>query len=248
VLVSARTIWKDIRRLKKMREALWGSSLPMRLLQFLLRPRHIDDRGFSTALMSLRGFAAIFVIIFHAMLVFRVAGHDPAHAAIAIRADSPWDFLANSLIIYLTNGPAAVTFFFVHSGFVLALSIGHRMFGAHPAGAVAVTAAYLVRRMFRLWPMIILGCVCAFLVQSYFNFRHDASYYSDGFTRFFTAATDSRNLLENITLVRYNLVPFLWSLNVEVWGSLLIPLIFFACRRFATVLLHWQHCTSVFRY
>jgi peptidoglycan/LPS O-acetylase OafA/YrhL len=208
----------------------------MGLLQLLKRPRRIDDRGFSTALLSLRGFAALFVTIFHAMLVFRVAGHSPDYWSVSIGADSPWDLIANSFVIYLTNSHAAVTFFFVHSGFVLALSMSHRMLDARPVAALAAAAAYLVRRVFRLWPMIIVGCVCAFLVQSYFNLKHDDPYYSDWFTRFFATPTDLSNLLENIVLLRYNLVPFLWSLNVEAWGSLLIPLIFLACRRYVTVL------------
>jgi peptidoglycan/LPS O-acetylase OafA/YrhL len=92
------------------------------LLQILKHSRRIDDRGFSSALLSLRGLAALFVTLFHSMLVFRVAGLDPNYNAVSISADSPLDFIANSLIIYLTNGHAAVTFFFVHSGFVLSLS------------------------------------------------------------------------------------------------------------------------------
>jgi peptidoglycan/LPS O-acetylase OafA/YrhL len=85
--------------------------------------------------------------------------------------------------------------------------------------------------------MIIFACICAFVVQRYFDVRHDDAYFTVWFTRFFTVPTDFRDLLENIALNRYNLVPFLWSLNVEVGGSLMIPLIYFACRRYVTALL-----------
>jgi peptidoglycan/LPS O-acetylase OafA/YrhL len=207
------------------------------LLQILKRPRRIDDRGFSSALLSLRGLAALFVTVFHSMLVFRVAGLDHNYRTFLISADSPWDFIANSLIIYLTNGHAAVTFFFVHSGFVLSLSIGHSDFGSRALSNLAAAAAYLVRRVFRLWPMIIFACICGFVIQTYFNVRHDDAYYTAWFTKFFSIPTDFRDLLENIALTRYNLVPFLWSLNVEVGGSLMIPLIYFACRRYVTAFL-----------
>jgi peptidoglycan/LPS O-acetylase OafA/YrhL len=186
----------------------------------------IDDRGFSPALLSLRGIAAIMVLLFHGLLVFRVSGEQTDFIHLALNPASPWDFLVNSVTIYLLNGHAAVIFFFVHSGFVLALSISHYRFGPGLVDRVAILFAYIVRRTFRLWPMIIVSCLCALSVQLFLNVPHNQPHYTSWLAAFYTAPVSFRNVSDNLLLQDFNLSPFLWSLRVEVYGSVMMPLIF----------------------
>jgi peptidoglycan/LPS O-acetylase OafA/YrhL len=198
--------------------------------------RRIDDRGFSPALLSLRGVAALMVLIFHGLLVFRIGGHEASIFRVAFGTNPPWEFVVNSSVIYLLNGHAAVSFFFVHSGFVLALSISHIKPGSGVGDHLVSWGAYFVRRAFRLFPMILVSCLCALVVQLYFNFPHDQPYYSAWFTKFYTAPVDFDYVLQNLFLRRYDLSPFLWSLRIEVYGSFLMPLIFLMSPRYWPVI------------
>lgn len=89
--------------------------------------RNIDYRGFNDALLSLRGIAACAVlVIFHGILVFRVEGLSHArydYTFLSFASDAGIAAQFETWIVLVTNGHAAVTFFFVHSGFVLALSM-----------------------------------------------------------------------------------------------------------------------------
>ncbi|ENN84234.1 hypothetical protein RHSP_76892 [Rhizobium freirei PRF 81] len=202
--------------------------------------RSIEYRGFNDALLSLRGIAACAVLMFHGMLVFKVDGlsfgpYD--HTFLWFASDAGIAAQLEKWTVMLANGHAAVTFFLVHSGFVLALSMSRMTWGSSlPDGATALIA-YAAKRIFRLWPMIIVSCVLAFAYQ-FAGHKVASPTHSTWYSAFFTSLTDFSDLLHNIALQRFNLVPFLWSLLVETYGSILMPLFYFLGRRtFTTYLL-----------
>ena len=69
----------------------------------------VNYLGVNDNLLSLRGIAAMAVLIFHAMLSFKVDGFDTKLYEIRINTISS---VFNQLIVLLFNGSAAVIFFF----------------------------------------------------------------------------------------------------------------------------------------
>jgi peptidoglycan/LPS O-acetylase OafA/YrhL len=179
-------------------------------------------------LLSLRGFAALSVLIFHAMLAFKVANLDtPIFRPISWT--NPMHFM-NQIAILLTNGGAAVTFFFVHSGFVLTLSLSKHFNGLNVARIPVVTDSYYQRRFFRLFPVIVVSVLAGF---AFYHLAYavipnpPASAWLSGF---FPRGGDLRELLLNFTMMSQSLNKFLWSLLVETELSLLMPLLYFVVR------------------
>lgn len=156
-----------------------------------------QDRAFSNALLSLRGLAALSVCLYHVALIFPAGG---------------W---ANQAILWTVAGPSAVMFFFVHSGFVLALRFGE-------LNPLAIGRFYL-RRFFRLWPMIAVSCVMA---TGYIALGGTAQV-PDGTSPWYQAlmrgSAADLDFWRNLWLSRNGLNWFFWSLAVEVVGSLLLP-------------------------
>lgn len=192
----------------------------------------VEYRGFNDALLSLRGVAAFLVLVFHANYAFKVGSIEPGTL--------PTD-LASTIrqwILYLTNGGAAVIFFFVHSGFVLTLAFSRSGVETPSANIPVILLGYYVKRIFRLWPMIIVSCLLMFVVQKAGYGAAQGAAFSDWFMSHLSKPTGFNNFKHNILLQEFNLNPFLWSLGIEVWGSILLPLFYFLGRRvFTTYLL-----------
>lgn len=81
---------------------------------------------FSTNLAALRGIAAAMVVIFHALMVFRLTGFDEPHRQALGAVDTLWEWLV-IILLGLTNGHAAVIIFFVLSGVVLIVGSSERI-------------------------------------------------------------------------------------------------------------------------
>lgn len=191
-----------------------------------------DYRGFNDALLSLRGVAAFLVLIFHANYAFKIDGVDPGNFS------GDWAATARQWILNVTNGQAAVIFFFVHSGFVLTLAFSRSGVEAPGANIAGIVVGYYVKRVFRLWPMIIVSCLLMFAAQQSGYGAATGAAFSDWFKSHLTEPTGYYNFKHNILLQEFNLNPFLWSLGIEVWGSILLPVFYFLGRRtFTTYLL-----------
>src|SRR5581483_386767 len=72
---------------------------------------------------------------------------------------TPSQAAAGRLALALLPGHAFLMAFFVISGFVLRLSLGH---GRQPAGAT--TARFVLARLFRFYPIVAVGVVVAALM------------------------------------------------------------------------------------
>ena len=112
----------------------------------------------------------------------------------------------------LVNGSGAVILFFVMSGFALATQIRH-----DPPGWRSYRS-FIVRRLFRLMPIVWLSIALAAVI-------HVAAHKTPSF--------DPDELISNALLYNFSLNAPLWSLYVELWCSVVFPLLFWLWRYFA---------------
>ena len=168
-------------------------------------------RQFYPHLESLRGVAALCVVLFH---VFGDRSPQPqlfSHPELF--AHPTFDPIANLVLTSLFGGTGAVTLFFVLSGFVLAESLADR-----ETISVRVYGAFLVRRVFRLLPVAWASLGLAVLLMIYFHHMVPPWHELPGALLFQLSAIE----------------PFngpLWSINVESIASAIFPLLLLASRR-----------------
>ena len=172
---------------------------------------------FSSRLEALRGVAAVMVAVWHTFAICPGSGLQ----AVAIE----W-------IRRFSNGNAAVTLFFVLSGYVLGLSL--RKSSESSAKQVL---GFGVRRLFRIYPaflfatLLVVGCL-------YY------SHYVEGlFPPWFNSAGDYRApelnpgrpptlgvLIANLVLWDPSINYVTWTLGIELRCSLLLPLLYWWSR------------------
>lgn len=171
--------------------------------------RRVQGRRHMPELQALRGLAALVVVLHHCTFYYANA---PGLRLAAERA---------------FNGHGAVVLFFVLSGFVLALSL-------QPAGTGRATpAGYLLRRGFRIYPM--LWCAVG-LALGYAALFHDvplapsvaAQWWQPGFREL----PDLPGLVKSLLGVGTRLPLPIWTLRIELVGSCLLPpLVWLSLRR-----------------
>jgi len=165
-----------------------------------------EKREFIHRLEALRGVAAMMVALGHCAATFQPGqGQQWFHDA----------------LITVFNGRAAVTIFFVLSGFVLGLSL-RRSRQAFVRGYFE----FVWRRFFRIYPALavsslaILGFLCC--VPWDFGARSVAT--TPWFQAIYSTAPGWRELWRNLLLQDFSINQVTWSLKVELVGSALLPL------------------------
>ncbi|MDP3418326.1 acyltransferase [Falsiroseomonas sp.] len=168
-----------------------------------------------------RGICAVLVLLFHGLLVFRIGGVDNAHL-LPVDLSDPW-LLLQHLLLGLANGPAYVTFFFVLSGTVLALSLDR-----DPPIHAGSVLGYLVRRGFRLYPLLIVTAGIAALLQlHYFELRdwpQATSWFNNSYK--IDQAELPAEFLANVQGRSATLNGPAWSIKVEILASAVFPLLY----------------------
>lgn len=168
-----------------------------------------------------RGISALLVVLFHGLLVFRVNGADNPHL-LPLDLTDPWLMLQH-LLLAVANGPAYVTFFFVLSGTVLALSLD-RDPPVHP-GAVL---GYLIKRGFRLYPLLVFTAAAAALLQIYYfeprAYPQATGWFNDGYK--IDLASLPAEFLANAQGRSATLNGPAWSIKVEILASAAFPLLY----------------------
>jgi peptidoglycan/LPS O-acetylase OafA/YrhL len=153
-------------------------------------------------LQSLRGIAAMIVLIHHSLFYFDTT---PA-----------FRFWSEALF----NAHAAVMLFFVLSGFVLARSFSRRQFD------LAAVATFYVRRAFRIVPAMwgaILLAALYFLSLPYLPSGPPTSAWYTATAQI--AGTYPQDFVKALFgLPSRGVLPPLWSIRVEIVGSVLMPL------------------------
>jgi peptidoglycan/LPS O-acetylase OafA/YrhL len=160
------------------------------------------------ALQGLRGITALTVVIGHSLLIFQA----PA-----------WFRKAEVLF----NGQAAVVIFFVLSGFVLTRSLRR-----YQTEATLDFSAFVIKRFFRLYPALwvatIFGLAYYIVIHNRFTIPNPSEFFllrypEHRFTPLHVAASFAGALAF--------LVPPVWSVFVEIVGSIFMPFIAWAAFR-----------------
>ncbi|MBD0726673.1 hypothetical protein B6A10_15995 [Flavobacterium sp. L1I52] len=158
---------------------------------------------------SLRGLASISVVISHFVLAYRL--------------DLVFKAVNYSPLHFFYDGFAAVTFFFVLSGYVLALSMKNR-------DQIGLIPFYL-KRIFRIMPAYIFVLFISLLLHLLFKVTHTIPDSSSWINLFWNQPLDFKNFVGQIVFMKpedgfAELVFQNWSLLVEMQFSFLIPFLF----------------------
>ncbi|KHK97359.1 hypothetical protein LK09_11235 [Microbacterium mangrovi] len=181
------------------------------------------------ALDGLRGIACLVVLLHHCMLSIPVFADAYFDGTRARATQSPGEYLLTWSPLHLVwEGTGAVWTFFVLSGFVLTRQVlVSRSF---------TWRSYYPQRIIRLYVPVIVAVALAFALVTLFGSAPQDAAPSDWIAR----RADSMNpsgVLHDLTLLfgaGAGISP-LWSLQWEVWFSLLLPLYVFAVRARAGV-------------
>ena len=152
--------------------------------------------GFSIKLEALRGVAALMVVGFHTF-------------------PDPWTRI-------LFNGSAAVTLFFVLSGYVLGLSL-RRGTGTRLQQA----CLFLWHRIFRIYPAYFITTLAFWIYWQWYPFAG-----GPGPRSFFEDLQVSHlRQIKNFLFLDQSINPVTWSLKVEMAGSIALPLLHFLSQK-----------------
>lgn len=172
-------------------------------------------QGFSMPLHSLRGVAALIVLLSH--IQTRVQEANP-----------------NFQLPHIFNGSGAVTFFFVLSGLVVGAALAKHDL------TLPRTLTYFYRRFFRIMPLLIvtvsLGGLYLFLINEQMRYPYYDPEFGDFSLSKFVAGYIGYSLKPN---------PPIWSIYVELIGSLLIPLMILSGSRLIYISLALVSCVGL---
>jgi len=180
--------------------------------------RATTARGFFTPLESVRGIGALLVLLIHSCVWF--AGDNWSLLSRTIWQLDTTEELIRRLILVVINGNAALSLFFVLSGFVLALSLSrdHR-------AAPAMSGAFTARRFLRIYPALVVNLVLMVIVLFAMQAR---------FPSLAVRVPTASDLWDNLLLVDYRVNGPTWSLLVELLAIPLLLVCHFTTRRFGT--------------
>lgn len=181
-------------------------------------------RGRDTALDGLRGYAAVAVVLYHAILS-PVPALVPDVVRRGIQAQADTYGVALKLVLAVLSGDVAVSVFFVISGIVLfrALLAMHRSAGLR--AAAATSWRFVVRRLVRIWPVMAVCLVAKVVLFRLLDLVWPA----------LVDAPAAADLLPNLLLVAYPIHGATWTLMVELAAVPLLLACFFAVRRFGAL-------------
>lgn len=162
---------------------------------------------------SLRGLAAISVVLSHFILAYRI--------------DLENKYINYSPLHFFYDGFSAVTFFFILSGYVLTLSLNSQ-------SEVSIGIFY-IKRFFRIMPIYLLTFFVSYLCYNYYAIILTQPISSDWINDFWDKPLSIENLLKQIYFVRplndAELVPQNWSLKIEMMFSFFMPFLYFIFKR-----------------
>lgn len=168
-------------------------------------PRH---SGFVPELESLRGLAAFSVLVEHSYS-YGIAPSDNWFSNAGLFPIVHW------LIHVLFNGRAAVLLFFVLSGYVLGIALDR-----DSAPIEQSVTSFVVRRLFRLLPVMWVAILFGYALALRFNMPANAS---------------PAMLFSNLRLATTELNSPLWTLHFELWCSLLFPAVYLVFGRLGSL-------------
>lgn len=179
---------------------------------------NVDSKTFNPALESLRGIAAMAVVITHASAVLLVDG-SAAYWSTPILDQTP-TALIFTLITAILNPGGAVILFFILSGYVLSISLNRD----------SNLLPYLVRRLFRLLPVMWVSIICLSIV--FWTISLPKINVSD----WYIAVTNQEHtlfaVLKNCILHSFPVNGVTWTMYVELIGSILLLVSIYISKKF----------------
>lgn len=179
---------------------------------------------FLTKLESLRGIAALMVAISHCLIVFAVDQNKMIWDTSLLDAKGTQAFITRLLLIPF-NGGAAVTIFFVLSGYVLGLSLDRK------TNNIGSFFAFYIKRIFRIYPAYIVCLtiiiLSIYLFHTYIKFPNTSVW----FQAWYQTDITFKNAMANYALLETNLNQVAWTLKVELVMSLLFPFGYLVSRK-----------------
>ncbi|MEQ8856704.1 acyltransferase [Gimesia sp.] len=179
---------------------------------------------FIKQLESLRGIAALMVALSHCLIVFTV-DQNPMIWTTSLRETQGTQAFLTRLLLIPCNGGAAVTVFFVLSGYVLGLSLDRK-----PRQSMTYLAFY-VKRVLRIYPayLVCLTLIIASIMgfHTYQRFPNTSLWFQEWYQQNITW----NNALANYALLETNLNQIAWTLKVELVMSFGFPLFYLLSRK-----------------
>jgi peptidoglycan/LPS O-acetylase OafA/YrhL len=185
-------------------------------VQFYSRSTAAEARSdFFSNLEAARGVAALMVALFHIGLTPYIDAMGRQTRLIAGAGRTVEDSWGDQAFRILGNGPGAVIFFFVLSGFVLT-----KVLENGPPDLGRSTWQFLSGRVFRIYPAVISTLTIFWVL-----------FFVGGFALISSDEFSLVNLLLNILLIRKGIDSVMWSLQLEMIAAPMILLIYFAWLR-----------------
>ncbi|MFA5041811.1 MAG: acyltransferase family protein, partial [Bdellovibrionales bacterium] len=160
--------------------------------------------SFDHRIESLRGLAALAVVVTHSSAVLQV-DHSPAFWQLSLLKQSLSQQLLTLLVAFFSSG-AAVILFFVLSGYVLTLSVCRQKSYESVRGLLS----YAVRRLFRLIPPMWASIFLFWLVLEVVRTPENMSSFTLWFTSVFSVNLSAKDILENLFLIDFRANPVTW--------------------------------------
>tara|TARA_R110002111_G_scaffold262694_1_gene340153 strand:- start:82597 stop:83775 length:1179 start_codon:yes stop_codon:yes gene_type:complete len=163
------------------------------------------------------------VAVSHCFIVFAVDNNESICNTRIFDTTEAQSFITRVLLV-LFNGGAAVSIFFVLSGYVLGLSLDRK------SNTIFVLISFYIKRIFRIYPAYIVSLTLIiasiWLFHTYIKFPNTSLW----FNWWYTTDITIRNAAKNYVLMETNLNPVAWTLSVELLVSFVFPFAYFASR------------------
>lgn len=170
------------------------------------------------SLDGLRGIGALMVALSHSLFIVRIDNISEIWATPLQLSLPPQALLGRFLIVFL-NGTAAVTIFFLISGYVLGQSLRRTRIN------LLQSVKFTLKRFSRLYPAYLLLIVASFIYSSYFHDQKTSILASNWYIRWFQFKPHWRDMIDNLTFANANLSAVTWTLKIEVIMAFFLPLI-----------------------
>lgn len=152
-------------------------------------------------------------------------------------------FLQKTPFHLLIDGPTAILYFFILSGFVLTLSLKY-----NDELSIAIYLKFIVSRIFRIFPAYIFTLIITQIILITVNSRPDT-----WLSQYWKTPADFQSLLmQSVLIIRrpydpvMRLIPQDWTLTIEIAISFLLPVLAAASKRKSLLVLIFVYCAVQF--
>ncbi len=173
--------------------------------------------GFVPAIESLRGVAALMVAGFHALIWLDVGGGARFLLVPLWRVDGGWQAFVTRALLVAFNGGAAVTLFFVLSGFVLHASLQRHF---RERSALCAVSTFMALRVARLMPAYVASLLAMTALLWSIGELSPPPFAAGWLAWLRFPLPDASSLWAHLLLQRADINPVAWTLRIELLASM----------------------------